>query len=127
MKIYVASHDLASARDIAEALIMEGHFITSRWLGTPGGELPPTKSYTETDRRRIAVEDVEDVLAADALVLQAGPDKYAGGKFVEAGVALASGKQVYMLGRRENMLLWHPTVVQVDTLPELLNKLLDRR
>jgi len=60
------------------------------------------------------------VLAADALILLAGPDKYSGGKFVEAGIAIGAGKRVIVIGRRENMLLWHPQVDRVDTVDEAI-------
>jgi hypothetical protein len=56
----------------------------------------------------IATEDVIDVINCDSLVLVSGPDKYLGGKFVEAGIAIGLGKRVIIIGRRENMLLWHP-------------------
>lgn len=107
MKIYVASHSKEAAQDAAACLRRNGHDITSRWYDE---EFLPTESYTVERRQQIAIEDVADVAAADALVLIAGPEKYSGGKFVEAGVAIGQNKPVYVLGRRENMLLWHPVV-----------------
>lgn len=111
MKIYVASHDRWSALHIAGVLSEKGHAITSRWVHQT---FSATETYAEADRQRIAREDMEDVLAADMLVLVAGPDKYPGGKFVEAGIALGAGKRVVVIGRRENMLLWHPAIARVD-------------
>jgi nucleoside 2-deoxyribosyltransferase len=112
MKIYVAAHCRWAGLHAASVLKSSGHEITSRWLQKT---FLPVSEHTPEERCEIALEDVEDVLRADALVLVAGPDKYSGGKFVEAGIALGLGKSVVVIGRRENMLLWHPAVVAVDT------------
>lgn len=111
MRIYIASHSQPEAASLAETLLKWGHEITSRWIKTP---LYPTTEYIISDRRRIAQEDVEDVQSADTLVLISGPDKYSGGKFVETGIALALHKNVIVIGRRENMLIWHPRVTAVE-------------
>lgn len=111
VKIYVASHCRWAASHVATVLRKQGHNVTSRWHDKA---FNPTSRHTELECRAIAAEDVEDVQTADTLVLVAGPDKYSGGKFVEAGIALGLGKRVVVLGRRENMLLWHPNVEQVD-------------
>jgi hypothetical protein len=60
-----------------------------------------------------------DVMSCDVLVLIAGPDRYSGGKFVEAGIAIGAGKRVIVMGRRENMLLWNPDIDAVDTPDEV--------
>jgi len=61
----------------------------------------------------------------DALVLVAGKEKYSGGKFVEAGIAIGLGKRVVVLGRRENMLLWHPLVTSVEEPEDISGALYD--
>lgn len=111
MKIYVASHDRWAAAHAASVLSSAGHTITSRWHGK---EFLQTSEHTVEERVAIATEDYEDVAAADALVLIAGPDRYSGGKFVETGIALGMGKHVVVIGRRENMLIWLPAIKQVD-------------
>lgn len=107
MKLYIAAHSQEEAREVAELCRERGHSVTSRWLDEANYPAPNT---TEADRTRIAVQDVEDVLKSDGLVLLASPCKVSGGKFVEAGVAMGQGKPVFVLGRQENMLLWHPLV-----------------
>jgi nucleoside 2-deoxyribosyltransferase len=114
MKIYIASHDPELAREQARKLVRLGHTITSRWHD--GRPFLKTDEYTEQERRKIAFEDWHDVTEADALLLIAGPDKYSGGKFVEAGIAIGQGKAVYVLGRRENMLMWHPICLDASLL-----------
>lgn len=112
MKVYVASHCQLAGLHVAGVLQKYGHDITSRWLT---GEFKPTEQFSEDRRSTIALEDYDDVAAADALVLVAGPDKYSGGKFVEAGIAVGLGRRVVVIGRRENMLLWLPSIVAVKS------------
>lgn len=117
MKIYIACHDQRMAQAAATQLSGSGYFITSRWLSA---SFDKTESYTEKERAEIAKMDADDVLASEALVLIAGPDKYSGGKFVEAGIALGVGIRVYVIGRRENMLLWHPEVRHYETIDAMI-------
>lgn len=107
MKIYVASHDRWAACHAASVLRGKGHEIMSRWHEK---EFLATEAHTEFERALIAKEDVDDVTASDTLVLISGPDKYSGGKFVEAGIAIGQGKRVIVIGRRENMLMWLPSI-----------------
>ena len=122
MKIYVASHCKLAGLHVATVLESADHFITARWLHS---EFKPTEQYSAQAKFTVAQEDYDDVVASEALVLVAGPDKYSGGKFVEAGIALGLGKRVVVVGRRENMLLWHPSIEQVET-PEEAARLLGR-
>lgn len=116
MKVYVASHDRWAASYVASVLSNKGHEIVSRWHSK---EFLPTSEHTALERNAIAMEDVEDVRACDVLVLVSGPDKYSGGKFVEAGIALGLFRRVVVIGRRENMLMWHPLIQCVDTPEEV--------
>jgi len=70
----------------------------------------------EEEKTRAAVENLEDVEAADLLILRAEPDRsfVPGGKHVETGAALALGKPVLVLGHPENVFHWHPLVTVVD-------------
>lgn len=79
--------------------------------------------HEDKEKSRIAKEDADGVESSDALVLVAGPDRYSGGKFVEVGIALGMRKLVVVIGRRENMLLWHPSVMATDD-PRLVDGLL---
>lgn len=117
MRIYVASHSQELAKDAAKAFREAGHEICARWINDT---FAPTNEYLESDRVRIAQEDADDVAACDALVLLAGPDRYPGGKFVEAGIALGLSKKMIVVGRRENMLLWHKSIQQVADLAEAI-------
>lgn len=120
MRIYVASHDRWAACHVAEVLERHGHTVTSRWHSK---EFLPTAEIGADERPVIAQEDYNDIAASDALVLIAGPDRYSGGKFVEAGIAVGLGRRVYVIGRRENMLMWLPSIVAVDSPQELCESL----
>lgn len=111
MKVYVASHCRWAAEHIAEVLCEHGIVVISTWHTMP---FHPTEHHAQNERQEIAEIDACEVISADALVLVAGPDKYSGGKFVEAGIAIGLGKPVVVIGRRENMLLWHRLVSSVD-------------
>ena len=111
MKVYIASHSKEEALKVREILLKENHESTARWLNESFNK---TDTYSDFDKGRIAAMDMHDVLRSDALILIAGLEKYTWGKFIEAGIAMGSGKKVIVLGRIENMLLWHPQVIQVE-------------
>lgn len=117
MKIYVAAHSQDDARKVAEKLSEAGHEITSTWLQK---DFSRTSSYTEFQREQIANKDAHEVMNSDALVLLASPYRVPGGKFVEVGVALGLRKPIYLLGHRENMLMWHYLVQQFNSVEDML-------
>lgn len=120
MKIYIASHNQRIARRLAGVLKRAGNEITAHWLNQPFG---PSNAFDETTCWRFANENFDDVRRSDALVLMAGPEKYSGGKFMEAGFAYALGKHVLILGRRENVQTYGNHMKQVKTRAELLSAL----
>lgn len=112
MRIYIASHSRELAEEAASVFERKSYVISSRWHRKA---FHPTHMHTEDECAAIAQEDYDDIASSDGLVLIAGPDKYSGGKFVEAGIAIGLGKPVTVIGRRENMLLWLPSVRVVAT------------
>jgi nucleoside 2-deoxyribosyltransferase len=117
MKIYVAGSNQDEANAVAAILISEGHVITARWLLKPFNR---TETHTVPERMQIAKEDVEDVLAADCLIMLSSSRRVSGGKFVELGVALGANKLVCLIGERENMLMWHPSIQHFVTIEDAL-------
>ena len=116
-----------------------GHDVQARWLdgehqidnaGTPIGEdgeaivegtlrsgerLSQTEQSARAEalRQRFAKDDYEDVQAADVVIsFTEAPRSSAnrGGRHVEYGIALAMGKRVMVVGHRENIFHWLPTV-----------------
>jgi hypothetical protein len=113
MKVYIASRSQEAGRRLRDLVQSLGHEVTSRWLDV---EFYTGMPQDEEEKVRAAVENLTDVQEADVLVLRAEPDGsfVPGGKHVETGAALAWGKPVLVLGRRENVFHWHPLVTAVD-------------
>lgn len=116
MKLYIACHDQKRARKVANRLNARGFEIVSGWLNESFGKCA---DFDEETRWRFANDNFADVRRCDTLVLIAGPEKYSGGKFVEAGFAYALGKHVVIMGRRENMQCYGFHMKQVGTVSEL--------
>lgn len=105
-----------------EALGVE---VTSRWLTS---EARDDAEYSEAEWRRRALIDQEDVLSADTLVCFSEPAGAGGngGRHAEAGMALALGKQVIVVGRREHIFHRLPEVTVVETWAEAIRLLAQR-
>ena len=116
-KIYIASHSQQDGLKIARKLQELGHTISSTWLYK---KFEPTSSYSDSDKVYIAKQDAHEILISDGLVVLSTYDSVPGGKFVEVGIALGSNKDVYLYGYRENMLMWHPNIKQINSLAEVL-------
>jgi nucleoside 2-deoxyribosyltransferase len=123
MNIYIAAHDKGIANCLAKELCLCGHSITSTWHN---GNFLSTEKYDEKTRKAKAARDEMEVTNADAVVLVSSDEIVTGGKFVEAGIAIGQGKEVYVYGRRENMLMWHPRVLQYESIRDLLDAMQSR-
>lgn len=112
-KVYVSSHDVDRAREVAVAIEASGQVVVSTWhIGD--GPAMRSANLTDADKRDKARANCGQIAMADVLVVVAADDKVPGGKFVEAGFAIGRGKSVVVVGRRENILMHHPKVTQVD-------------
>lgn len=129
MKLFVASHSQPAAHGVMERLQSSGHTVTSRWIMSDTKFNQGPDAYTDAERTAIAVMDEEDVRqATDGVVLiaEAPGNMVPGGKHVETGMALALGRPVFVLGRKENIFHWHPAVrvfPDLDSLMEHLSSL----
>lgn len=120
MKIYLCAR--YSRRDEMRVVRAElqrlGHEITSRWLDTEweGKDDSGSSAAPAEYREQHALEDVEDVAAADCLIAFTEPPRSGGrgGRHVEFGIALALGKQLIVIGWRENIFHHHPRVKVYD-------------
>jgi len=119
MKVYIAapySMRLFEATDIRTALVRAGHQVTSRWIVDPQGE----------SSNRYALEDLDDVAAADVLLAynpEGWMDRGTGGRHIEFGYALALDKRIIMIGPRVNIFHYLDCITVVDTLEEALKEL----
>lgn len=112
VKIYIAAK-YARREEMEEIALMlmnaHGYDITARWVF--GGE----EGFSQEE---IAVFDLEDVDEADTVIsFTEHPNMYTtGGRHVEFGYAIATGKRLVVIGPRENVFHHFPTVEQFDTL-----------
>lgn len=96
--------------------------VTSRWLN--GDHQIPDDVLETADAVRFAREDVEDLYASDIVISFTEqpriPSATRGGRHVEFGLALALNKQCIVVGPRENVFHWLPSVRHCDTWQEVL-------
>jgi nucleoside 2-deoxyribosyltransferase len=111
MKIYIAAcfGQQAEVREKADQLTQAKHVCTSSWrylkpLGDGGSDAGGVKFASAYLQR--ALQDLRDLEASDLLVLLAGQVSTTGGKHFEVGYAVASGKQVVIIGSPENVFHW---------------------
>ena len=114
MRVYLASRhsrreELCHYRvDIENA----GHVVTSRWLN---GNYPETE---EAERQRCALDDYEDVCAAEVLIAFTEPPRSTssrGGRHCEMGIALGRGLGVWIVGPAEHVFCCLPQVSHYET------------
>lgn len=122
MRIYIAArYDRRfEMLRVASDLMRAGHEITSRWIEGGRGDDPELVA---------AIEDVGDLERADCLVtFTERPERNVawaarGGRHVEFGIALATGKRLCIVGPRENVFHHLPRVEIYATVPDLIEGL----
>jgi nucleoside 2-deoxyribosyltransferase len=143
MKIYLAARysrrlELCEYRSSLEAL---GHEVTSRWLngkhqvdrdglklGALGEEYVESGSDEQAAQLRdfFATEDMQDVRSAELMIAfteQPRADAFRGGRHVEAGMALAWGIPLWVVGPRENVFYSLSSVAQHEAFADVAEKL----
>lgn len=115
-KVYLAARysrylEMQGYRAELEAM---GFEVTSRWIN--GDHQVPEDVHAEArqaERIRFATEDYEDLVAANIVVAFAEEPRKTltrGGRHVEFGIALATGKRILAVGWRENVFYCLPQV-----------------
>lgn len=118
MRIYIAArYDRRfEMLGVAINLMRAGHVVTSSWV-EGRGDVPDAIA---------AIEDIDDLSRADCLVsFTEQPSRGVawsarGGRHVELGIALASGKRVCIVGPRENVFHHLPQVEAYATMADLI-------
>lgn len=130
MRFYLAARysrreELCLYRAALEAL---GHTVTSRWLNgdhqISDKGLSDGDAYAVSERVRFALEDWDDLEAADAVISFTEPPRSnhsRGGRHVEFGGALAMRKICYVVGYRENVFHCLPWIAFFETWEALLD------
>lgn len=95
MKIYTAAtfSEQQRIRQHKERLIQLGHSVVATWLEE---QLKPDGMTEAQFERKMAMKDLQEVMAADCLVLDV--NEKSGGKMIETGFALAHHKLLYVVG-----------------------------
>lgn len=125
MRVYLAArysrHD--EMRGVRDVLATLGHVVTSRWIDCHTDVMgdhsasftPEVLNERPQDCMRIARHDLDDVLAADAVISFTSGGGGKGGRHVEFGYGLARGKRMIVVGPREHV--FH-TLSQVEWYPD---------
>lgn len=129
MKIYVAGpvSDTHTVRQVQDAVLAAGHELTLDW----SADVSFAEGYASQVERsaRMAREELEAVLAADAVLVVAS--RHDGrGMFVELGAALTRASRgeldhVVLVGEiyHESVFYFHPLVHRVATVEDWLAQL----
>jgi nucleoside 2-deoxyribosyltransferase len=125
MKAYLAARysqkgDMQCVATILRARDVE---VTSSWLEE---HWPPGISMDQIpteELAKFAAQDIKDIDAADVVIMFSIDPLIAGvrgGRHVEFGYALGTGKLIVVLGPKENIFHYLPRVKHCSTLTELL-------
>jgi hypothetical protein len=120
VKVYLAARygrraELCAYRDQLEAV---GHRVTARWLSGLHESDNGRDPLNLTDSARFAQEDMDDLSSAEVVIAFTEPPTTTysrGGRHVEAGMALAWGKRLLIVGPAENVFYGLPCVERYDT------------
>jgi hypothetical protein len=104
MKIYLASRygRREELKQYSAQLEKFGHTVTARWLS---GDRDTCDDSTPNSElwQKWAREDIEDIRTCDTFIVFTGAGSRLGGAHVETGIALALGKDVFIIGPRVNV------------------------
>ena len=127
MKIYIAARfsRRPECNALARKLMKMGHTITSRWVKPDSDHVMPTglsQQASDKERTRFALEDIDDVMACDAMVslMEEPRNNSRGGRHVEFGIAIGLDKALFIIGPRETVFHHLPRVSHCDTVEEFL-------
>ena len=133
MKVYIAApYSLKDTiRAEADELVALGIGVTCSWVHEPHNPSTQMADLTHEQHQQYALQDVDDVCAADVLVFHTDPTKtiVRGGRHVEFGMAVILGRirstPIVVVGEeRENIFHHLPQVVHVETWKEAKKRLL---
>ena len=97
MKIYCAASfvEQKRIRAMKEELVQQGHAVLSTWLEE---SVRPDGMTEEQFELKMAIKDLQEVAAADCVILDTASPTKTAGKMVEVGFAFAKHKLVYVVG-----------------------------
>jgi hypothetical protein len=115
LKVYMAARFSRrdELREYVPFLVNLGIDVTSRWLHEVGPLDGKMSNHTARFLGDTALVDYEDIERADAILLFSEDPLVGfvrGGRHVEFGIALGLGKNVYVIGPKENIFHYMPGV-----------------
>lgn len=127
MRVYLAARysrreELLGCKADLEA---QGHTVTSRWLlgNHQVDDAGLSSEAKRKERERFALEDWEDVTAADALIAFTEAPRATnsrGGRHVELGIALGRDIEVIVVGPAEHVFCCLPQVERFESWASLM-------
>ena len=129
LKVYLAApyqmKDVIIAR--AAELHACGITVTSTWLEEPHSPSTGPNELFAEKRQSYAIQDVNDVFAADILVFQDDPSIVRAGRHVEFGIAVAIGRTrpmpIFVIGSPANIFHFLPQVYFFESWETTKNRL----
>lgn len=122
-RIYFASKLEEASRwralcETCKDIIAHARWLKHNKIGTPNGPEYAAKFW---------LEDEADIGTADAIIVFATDGQHLRGALVEAGMAIAMKKPVYVIGDHPDYGTWryHPGVVRVKSIDEALRLIVD--
>ena len=129
-RIYLAAqyHQKAVIAIYKSELESLGYRVTSTWTDEPQDANVSLKDVDDELLAEYAARDIMEIDDADLLVLfTVDPDELTrrGGRHAEFGYALGRGKQLVVVGPRENIFHHLETVVRLATWSQFVDELVD--
>lgn len=118
MRVYLAaSFDRQTELKVYRANLPHGIVSTATWLDEEDSHSEETDDSPRRLNRlaKLSYRDFQDIESADAFVCftePLGTPRTRGSRHVELGIALALGKGIVCVGRRENLFYYDARVVQ---------------
>jgi len=122
MNVYLAARFSRrfEMRAVRSQLVVLGHVVTSRWIDRD--HHPDDSDITIANEDLVDLEQAHLVISFTE-VIGSHPGRNRGGRHVEFGVALASGKRLIVVGPRENVFHSVRSVEHFETWEEALTSL----
>lgn len=123
MRVYIAARYTRKEemKEVRRKLSEIGIASTSNWLEEPHSATTQLTELTNEQNTEYAEADLRDIDRADHVLFFSEADLTPrGGRHVEFGYALAQGKRIHVVGPKENIFHYLPTVTNYDTLEAYL-------
>ena len=122
LRVYPASKTYYAPLFQAYNLKQSKVFFCARWLQHHQHGTPDTSEHAAA---QFWQQDEKDVAGSDAVLVYGEPDDVLKGALVEAGMAIAYGVPVILIGEHPawSTWRWHPEVFHADTIEKAIEML----